>query len=150
MLFLTLIPFSLLYYFSIQFLNKGVDSWFDVRIEQTIQDSLLLSQTALEGLKEEISADVAGYANSIGTTLSLGAGAVLRALDDIREVEGYSELSLYAEDGRVIAFSRENSTNLLPSTPSEEAFSQLRLNQTFTQLETLSDDVHQFLSLIHI
>lgn len=143
-LFLTLIPFSLLYYFSIQFLNKGVDSWFDVRIEQTIQDSLLLSQTALEGLKEEISADVAGYANSIGTTLSLGAGAVLRALDDIREVEGYSELSLYTEDGRVIAFSRENSTNLLPSTPSEEAFSQLRLNQTFTQLETLSDDVHQF------
>ena len=30
---LTLIPFSLVYYFSIQFLNKGGDSWFDVRIE---------------------------------------------------------------------------------------------------------------------
>jgi len=46
--FLTVIPFSLIYFFSIQFLNKGVDSWFDVRIEQTIKDSLLLSQSALE------------------------------------------------------------------------------------------------------
>lgn len=141
-LFLTLIPFSLLYYFSIQFLNKGVDSWFDVRIEQTIQDSLLLSQSALEGLKEEITADVEGYAkNLIG---GLAGGGLLRNLDELRELEGYSELSLYSDDGRVIAFSRENSSNLLPSTPSEEAFSELRLNQTFTQLETLSADVQQF------
>lgn len=141
-LFLTLIPFSLLYYFSIQFLNKGVDSWFDVRIEQTIQDSLLLSQSALEGLKEEITADVEGYANNlIG---GLAGGGLLRNLDELRELEGYSELSLYRDDGRVIAFSRENSSNLLLSPPSEEAFSELRLNQTFTQLETLSADVQQF------
>ncbi len=141
-LFLTLIPFSLLYYFSIQFLNKGVDSWFDVRIEQTIQDSLLLSQSALEGLKEEITADVEGYAKNLRGALP--QGGVLRTLDNIREVEGYAELSLYSDDGRVIAFSRENSANLLPSTPSEEAFTELRLNQTFTQLETLSADVQQF------
>ncbi len=142
LLFLTLIPFSLLYYFSIQFLNKGVDNWFDVRIEQTIEDSLLLSQSALEGLKEELTADVEVYARNLRDGLS--ASSILRRLDDIREVEGYSELSLYTDDGRVIAFSRENLSILLPSTPSEEAFSELRLNQTFTQLETLSNDVQQF------
>lgn len=147
-LFLTLIPFSLLYFFSIQFLNKGVDSWFDVRIEQTIQDSLLLSQSALEGLKEELTADVEGYAKNLRAALP--AGGVLRALDSIREVEGYSELSLYSDDGRVIAFSRENTTNMLPSTPSEEAFSELRLNQTFTQLETLSTDIQQFRVVVPI
>ncbi|MCH2189446.1 MAG: ATP-binding protein [Gammaproteobacteria bacterium] len=141
-LFLTLIPFSLLYYFSIQFLNKGVDGWFDVRIEQTVQDSLLLSQSALEGLKEEITADVQNYANNLREALP--AGGVLRTLDNIREVEGYSELSLYADDGRVIAFSRENAANILPSTPSEEAFNQLRLNQTYTELETLTKDIQQF------
>ena len=141
-LFLTLIPFSLLYYFSIQFLNKGVDGWFDVRIEQTVQDSLLLSQSALEGLKEEITADVQGYANNLRNTLT--AGGVLRTLDNIREVEGYSELSLYTDDGRVVAFSGENSASILPSTPSEDAFDQLRLSQTFTQLETLTKDIQQF------
>ena len=141
-LFLTLIPFSLLYYFSIQFLNKGVDGWFDVRIEQTVQDSLLLSQSALEGLKEEITADVQGYANNLRNTLT--AGGVLRTLDNIREVEGYSELSLYTDDGRVVAFSGENAASILPSTPSEEAFDQLRLSQTFTQLETLTKDIQQF------
>ena len=141
-LFLTLIPFSLLYFFSIQFLNKGVDGWFDVRIEQTIQDSLLLSQSALEGLKQEITSDVEGYANNLRDALP--AGGVWRTLESIREVEGYSELSLFRDDGRVIAFSAENSSNLLPNTPPEEALSELRLNQTFTQLETLSEDVQQF------
>ncbi len=141
-LFLTLIPFSLLYYFSIQFLNKGVDSWFDVRIEQTVQDSLLLSQSALEGLKEEITSDVQGYAKNLRDALA--AGGALRTLETIREVEGYSELSLYTDDGRVIAFTREDASNLLPSTPSEEAFTELRLNQTFTQLESLSGDIQQF------
>ena len=51
---------------------------------------------------------------------------------------------MYADDGRVIAFSRENAANILPSTPSEEAFNQLRLNQTYTELETLTKDIQQF------
>ena len=65
--FLTMIPFSLIYFFSIQFLNKGVDSWFDVRIEQTVKDSLLLSQSALEGIKEEVIGDVERIAINIRT-----------------------------------------------------------------------------------
>lgn len=141
-LFLTLIPFSLLYYFSIQFLNKGVDGWFDVRIEQTVQDSLLLSQSALEGLKEEITADVQNYANNLRGAMP--ADGLLRTLGNIRDVEGYAELSLYSDNGRVIAFSRENAANILPSTPPEEAFDQLRLNQTYTELETLTNDIQQF------
>jgi len=150
-LFLTLVPFSLIYFFSIQFLNKGVDSWFDVRIEQTVKDSLLLSKTALEGIKEEITSDVEDYAKNL--TENLAAGELLRALDDIRKLEGYVELSLYTDDGRILAFSSINGiadANRLPDTPPDEVFTDLRLSQTYTILEPISDNTQQLRVVVPI
>lgn len=141
-LFLTLIPFSLLYFFSIQFLNKGVDSWFDVRIEQTVKDSLLLSKTALEGIKEEVTSDVEDYAKTLRQNIS--AGELLRTLDEIRELEGYTELSLFTDDGRILAFSSIDEANILPDTPGDEVFTELRLNQTYALIEPISDSAQQF------
>ena len=45
---LAVAPVSIVYYFSLQFLHRGLDSWFDVRIEQALEDSLELSRSALD------------------------------------------------------------------------------------------------------
>lgn len=140
--FLTIIPFSLIYFFSIQFLNKGVDSWFDVRIEQTVEDSLLLSKSALEGIKEEIISDVEDYAKSLRQNVS--RGDLLKTLDEIRELEGYSELSLYKDDGSVFFFSSIDEASVLPDIPGDEVFSELRLNQTYALIEPISPTTQQF------
>ncbi|NND82606.1 MAG: HAMP domain-containing protein [Gammaproteobacteria bacterium] len=141
-LFLTVIPFSLIYFFSIQFLNKGVDSWFDVRVEQAVQDALLLGQTSLEGIKQEITIDVENYANNLPKNLD--PSQLLRTLDEIRELEDYIELSLYTDDGRILAFSSVDSAKMLPNTPGDDAFTELRLNQTYTSLEPISKNTQQF------
>ena len=147
-LFLTLVPFSLIYFFSIQFLNKGVDNWFDVRVEQTVQDSILLSKTALEGIKEEITEDVEGYAKNLSQNLD--AASLLRTLDEIRKLEGYVELSLYSDDGRILAFSSVDSANMLPNTPPDAVFTELRLNQTYTLIEPISANTQQFRIVVPI
>ncbi|MBX2849210.1 MAG: HAMP domain-containing protein [Acidiferrobacterales bacterium] len=141
-LFLTLIPFALVYFFSIQFLNKGIDSWFDVRVEQAVQDALLLGQTSLDGIKEEISNDVENYANNLPKNMD--PGQLLKTLDEIREAEDYVELTLYTDDGRILAFSSEDGTRMLPDTPGDEVFAELRLNQSYTSLEPISDNTQQF------
>jgi PAS domain S-box-containing protein len=142
--FLTVIPFSLIYFFSIQFLNKGVDSWFDVRIEQTVKDSLLLSQSALEGIKEEVIRDVEKIAINIRQNQNKPANELLSIIRELRELNGFTELSLYTDDGRVLAFSSSDQTNILPNTPGDEVFSELRLNQTYTLLEPISPTIQQF------
>lgn len=142
--FLTMIPFSLIYFFSIQFLNKGVDSWFDVRIEQTVKDSLLLSQSALEGIKEEVISDVERIAINIRQNQNKPAKELLAIIRDLRKMNGLTELSLYTDDGRVLAFSSSDQNNILPNTPSDEVFSELRLNQTYTLLEPISPTIQQF------
>ena len=140
-LFLTLIPFSLLYYFSTQFLSKGIDSWFDVRVEQAIKDSLLLGQTSLDAIKQEMVTDVEEYTDNF--SILLERGGLIRLIDEIRERENYSELSLYTQSGRIIAFSSDDPSKLVPDTPGEDSFAQLRLNQTYTSLEPLSDNAQQ-------
>ena len=37
---LAFLPLSAVYYISIQFLSRGIDSWFDVRIEQAMEDAV--------------------------------------------------------------------------------------------------------------
>ncbi len=140
-LFLMFIPFSLIYYFSIQFLNKGVDSWFDVRIEQTVNDSILLSQTALEGIKEETIKDVEDFTRTLRQNVP--ASELLDTLEQFRELEDYTEVSLFTDDGRVLAFSNRDTTQIFPDTPGDEVFDELRLNQTYTLLEPISESTQQ-------
>jgi len=162
-LFLMVIPFSVIYYFSIQFLNKGVDSWFDVRIEQTVNDSLLLSQTALEGIKEEIIQDVHNFARNFARTLqpNVPRSERFNALEEFRKLEKYNEVSLFLNDGRVLAFSNEDASQVFPDYPGDEVFNELSLNyeinlnqsnalQNYTLLESLSDQTQQIRVVVPI
>lgn len=45
---LTLAPASVVFYFSMQFVQQSIDSWFDVRIDQAMEDALKLGQAALD------------------------------------------------------------------------------------------------------
>ncbi|MEO0998832.1 MAG: two-component sensor histidine kinase, partial [Pseudomonadota bacterium] len=54
---LAVLPLLFVYYFSVQFLNRGIDSWFDVRIETGLQDALDLSRASLDlQMRENLSA----------------------------------------------------------------------------------------------
>jgi len=44
---LTLVPVVLVYSFSVKFLDSNIDSWYDVEIEQALDDALQLSRESL-------------------------------------------------------------------------------------------------------
>src|SRR5690606_28954962 len=45
---LAVTPLVIVYLFSVAFINRGIDNWFDVDVEQGLDDALALSQTALD------------------------------------------------------------------------------------------------------
>ena len=45
---LAMVPLLLVFYFSVVFLNRGIDSWFHVEIRQGLEDALTLSRAALD------------------------------------------------------------------------------------------------------
>ena len=134
---LAFLPLSVVYYISIQFLSHGIDSWFDVRIEQAMSDATLLGQVSLKSLKEGQVDTLIRYLPDIEeTTDSL---EMISLLDRIRREEGYNETAMFTQRGRIIASSSMQPGTLLPSQPAERVFSTLRNQGVYADQEIAAD-----------
>jgi len=133
---LSVTPVLVVYYFSLQFLHRGIDSWFDVRVERALDDALELSRTALgvrmrELLKqtEVVASDLANVREDETSTF----------LEDARRLGGASELTLIGANGNIIASSNRDPTAILPNRPSDAILVQLRQSGNYIGLDPIGD-----------
>jgi nitrogen fixation/metabolism regulation signal transduction histidine kinase len=114
---LTIIPVSVVYYFSLSFLHRGIDSWFDVGIETALEDSLQLGRSAIDLRKR----DALAKARRIATEISeVDSDILIVYLDGVREQHGANEVTLYDHLNSIIASSSINSTELPQALPVNE------------------------------
>ncbi|MGH1539167.1 MAG: sensor histidine kinase [Arenicella sp.] len=137
---LNFIPLLLVYYFAVQFLNKGVDSWFDVRVEQAISDALLLGQNSLEIVKQDMLKEVEEHSKNVAEIYE--PWEMVRFLNDVRERYKYSEISLLTPNGRIIA-SDTDDNSLIPDMPDASALTQVQLGQSYSSVEPISSGTQQ-------
>lgn len=138
---LVVVPLTVVYHFSVQFLSKGVDSWFDVQIDRAVNDSLLLGATSLEVIKQEGVDQLVEGARRIETVSS--RFEVIPLLSELSEEGGYQELSLYTQDGRFIASSYQSAQLSIPSIPDARILSQINRGQEYVGLEPVADGGQQ-------
>lgn len=120
---IALVPASVIYYYSLNFLLRGIDSWFDVRIDQAMEDALELSQVSL-GLNQRL---LLKYTEKlIGEIQDESQTALALTLEDLRAQAGAVELGLWNNSGRLLGFISEDPTQLVPHVPSQEVMRQLR------------------------
>jgi nitrogen fixation/metabolism regulation signal transduction histidine kinase len=133
---LSMVPVSIVYYFSLQFLHRGIDSWFDVRIEQALDDALDLSRTALDVRLRDVLRVTESVADEIAqspsTTLSLN-------LYDLRVRSGAAELTLLGSDNRIIASSSIDPTVIVPHRPSNDMLQVVRNGKHYIGLDPVGD-----------
>ena len=133
---LVVAPITVVYHFSVQFLSKGVDSWFDVKIDKAVDDALLLGATTLEAIKQE------GVEHLVEGARRLESASnrfeVIPLLNELSDESGYLELSLYTQEGRFIASSYQIEQFLIPSIPGERILSQVGRGREYVGLEPIS------------
>ena len=139
---LTIIPISVVFYFSAQFLTRGVDSWFDDKIEQALDDALLLGQGFLEASKQNIIDNARSDARRIVSASN--DGDVVRLLEDIRRQRGYTELDLFASNGRIIASSNVDAVSLFPDSPAKTDMNKAAGGEVVVKLEPMKDGALQY------
>jgi nitrogen fixation/metabolism regulation signal transduction histidine kinase len=133
---LAVAPVSVVYYFSLQFLQRGIDSWFDVSIEQGLHDALDLSQAALDVRLHEVLKLTASMADE----LSDSAQATLAlTLYDLRVRSGAQELTLIGGDGRIVASSSADPSSIVPNQPPGEVLMLLRNRQHYIGLDPVGE-----------
>jgi nitrogen fixation/metabolism regulation signal transduction histidine kinase len=134
---LAVVPVSLVYILSVQFLQRGIDSWFDVRIEVALGDALDLSRDSMTTLIREKAKATLKLAEQIADTPT---SIATLDLVDMRLTSGADEIAMLDTTGRVYAFSNIDPEVLVPDAPSELIYSQLRQGYPYLDLEPVRNE----------
>ena len=147
---LSVAPVAVVYLFSVQAFNRGIDNWFDVRIEQALDGALALGRTALDTTKEDLVKKSREMALELDQAGNRGIPASLNAM---REQYGVFELTLYAQDGKVVSSSTQGTArgkSLVPDRPAEALFMQARQGEMYAGIEPLGDSGLQLRILVPV
>ena len=133
---LSVTPVLIVYYFSLDFLHRGIDSWFDLRIEQALDDSLELSRLALDVRMREL----LNTTEKIAEELSDTNNAELPShIDQIRDRINADELTLLTRKGAIVVSSAEDTKSLIPNTPEETILLQLIQHNSYIGIDLIEN-----------
>lgn len=130
------LPVSVVYYFSFKFLNEGVDSWFDVRVDGALEDALELSRSSLDLRVRQLALETQEIMRQLQ---DVSEALVPLALNDVRAQMNAQELTLVGANNRIIASSTDSPIRRLPSPPGSEILLRMSPGQPFTRLEPQHD-----------
>ena len=129
------LPGVLVYAVSVQFLEKSIESWFDVKVDRALEGGLNLGHTMLDNLLEELQRK----AQATALILSDPANPPLLVLNELLLQSQVEEATLFNQDGKVIAFSSESNLALFPGMPNAVVMRYIRMQKAYGAIESITD-----------
>lgn len=130
---LAVVPASFVYYFSLSFLQRGVDSWFNTQIESSLSSALELSRSALEEHMHGILVQMSNFAKELPKKSD---ETIAREISEWRAANGALEISLVKPTGETITSNRvENTVVAGRPVSTTNIFLQVRQGSDFVGLE---------------
>ncbi len=132
-----LVPGLLIYTVSYQFVNRSIESWFDVRLAGALEAGLNLGRVTLDGLVDELgnktrdAADRLGEAGTLPQTLTL---------ERLREQMLARSVAFVGSNGQILLAVGGDTSSLTPDRPSANLMRQARSAGVISQLEGLEDE----------
>ena len=130
---LSLLPVAVVYYYSLGFLLRGIDSWFDVEIDQAMESALILNQAALD-LNQRV---LLRYTEQLLSGLEdRSSTALALSLGQLRQQAGALEIAVFGWNGQVLGNVSEDPTQLVPDHPDREIFKRVTEGMNYVGLES--------------
>jgi nitrogen fixation/metabolism regulation signal transduction histidine kinase len=129
---LAVLPLLVVFYFSMQFINRSIDTWFNVEVEAGFDDAIELSRTALEMQKRDRLETTVRITEQLQ---KVNPRELIFDLSILRRESGASEISIYGRNRHIIATSSDQSAGSLPRPLSDEVLLQIRQNRPFVSLD---------------
>jgi len=133
---LSVTPVLIVYYFSLDFLHRGIDSWFDLRVEQALDDSLELSRLALDVRMRELLKTTEKIAEELSDANDVELPS---RIDLIRDRINADELTLLTRKGAIVVSSSEDTKSLVPDTLEETILLQLIQNNSYIGIDLVKN-----------
>jgi nitrogen fixation/metabolism regulation signal transduction histidine kinase len=130
---LAVLPILVVYYFSLQFINRGIDSWFELEVSQGLKDTRELSHAALEVRVREF----LQHTQVVAHTLSVSSEFELIAtLDRERRESTALEFTIVGTQAQILATSSDRPMDMLPVPATDDMMLRLRRGEPYVSLDT--------------
>ena len=130
---LAVAPILVVYYFSLQFLNRGIDSWFELEVSQGLKDTRELSHAAIEVRVREFLQHTEVVAHELS---SLQDFELIGTLDRERRESTALEFTVMGAQAQIIATSSDQPMDALPRPATDEMMLQVRRGRPYVSLDT--------------
>ena len=129
---LAVLPLIIVYYFAVQYINRGIDSWFDVEIEEGLSNAIELVQAVIEIQKRQNLNATLEAARRLST---VEQRQLVLELSSLRRSSGASEMTLFGNNAQILATSSDSASAQLPRPPIETMQMLSRQNPGFVTLD---------------
>ncbi len=129
---LVIAPLLIVYFSSLEFLDRGIDSWFRVEVREGLKDALVLSRSALDLRVQAESRRTAVLARSL---LGHSVLKIQGQLDQARRADSAREIVLYGANDRILAASLQDPLADVPLSPPADLVRTVSERQTYVSLE---------------
>ncbi|HEV7611965.1 MAG TPA: ATP-binding protein [Steroidobacteraceae bacterium] len=130
---LAVAPILVVYYFSLQFINRGIDSWFELEVSQGLKDTRELSHAALEVRVREFLQHTQLVAHTLSASSAL---ELIGTLDRERRESAALEFTIVGTQAQILATSSDRPMDTLPVPATDEMMLQLRRGRPYVSLDT--------------
>jgi len=128
---LAIVPAVVVFVFATNFMNKGIDVWFDAEVEQGLSNALTLGRTALEEKIQQ------GLIKTTNMALALtGTDQLDKKLNELRNDSLALELVVLNNELQVIGASTKRLGNLGSRLPSKAEMNQAITKQSWASLDS--------------
>ncbi len=126
------IPIAIIFYFSLTFIQQGINQWFDVKTETALENASALVRTSLDNKTRDMLNLTLAAAKDKSQSLAISP---IIEVSKLRTLLNAQEVSLYHSNQQLIAFSSHEVSDILPIPPGDNLFQQIRQKKTYAAIE---------------
>src|SRR5271167_3338833 len=130
---LAVAPILVVYYFALQVLSRGIDSWFEIEVSQGLKDTRELSHAALEVRVREFLQHTQVVAHELSGLTDFN---LFSTLERERRDSTALEFTVMGAQTQIIATSSDRPMDTLPAPATDEMMLQVRRGRPYVNLDT--------------
>ncbi|MGO8976995.1 MAG: ATP-binding protein [Steroidobacteraceae bacterium] len=130
---LAVAPILVVYYFALQFLNRGIDSWFELEVSQSLRDTRELSRAALDVRVREFLQNTEAVARTLSVLPDFD---LIGTLDRERRESTALEFTVLGAQTRILATRSDRQMDSIPLPATDELMLQVRRGRPYVSLDT--------------
>ncbi len=131
-----IVPGVMIYAVSYQFVNRSIETWFDVRLASALEAGLNLGRGTLDAMVSDLGSKTRDAAEQLGESST----PQLLVLERLREKLGARTVAIVGSNGQILLEGGGDTRQLTPDRPSRSMLDKARGGSVASQLEGLEDE----------